>query len=77
MAALYGTLRGNGAEVTRTGTKASDIVAQVQTFKGGVRVRLAHDGAAVVDVVNPRTGEHVTVWEGNADEVAPGKYRNN
>lgn len=70
MAALYGTLRGNGAEVTRTGTKASDIVAQVQTFKGGIRVRLAHDGAAVVEVVNIRRGTTTTVWQGNAETVA-------
>ncbi len=69
MAALYGKLRGRAGEVTRTRTKSSEIMSQVQTCKCAVRVHLTHDDKAVVLIADPSTGRTVLVWQGNAADV--------
>lgn len=69
MASLYGKLLGGRGQTTRTGTKASGIQSQVQTYKSAVRVELEHDDMCRIIIKSPDTGRSVTVWEGNAAEV--------
>ncbi len=68
MSALYGRLRGNRGEVTRTA--ACEITATLETWEGKVCVTLWKDGAYMVEVVEvgEKYGSMERVHEGNVEE---------
>ncbi len=68
MAPLYGRLRGNRGEVTRTGFE--EITATLETWTGQVSVTLRKDGSYVVEV-GEKHGAGRTVFGGNVDEGEP------
>jgi hypothetical protein len=64
MAALYGRLRGERGEVTRTAGR--EITATLQTWDGRVSVTLWKDGVFVVEVA-PLDGYAEAVCRGNVN----------
>lgn len=75
VAALYGTLRGGRSERTATGTKASGITSQVQTYSSAVRVHLTHDDNVTIVAKHPTTGRSVNIFEGNLVDLLAGEGR--
>lgn len=65
MSHFYGTLRGNGVEVTRTGSKGSGMKAYAASRSGAGRVVAYHDDETGLDMLR----FEVVTWHGE------GKYR--
>ena len=68
MAALIGYLQGNRGEVSRCGSKNSGISANLETWKGSIRVVLSANGNCHV-MIGSKHSPSKLVYEGNVDVI--------